>query len=249
MTERNLTFPSARGHQMNAFLALPDSPQGDTPPETGAPAIIVLHEAFGLNDDIRRIARRFADNGYAAFAPDLLDIGGPRLLCIARTMRALSAGGGPALDDIESARAWLAARDGIDGERIGVAGFCLGGGFALLYAARGSMRAAAGFYGTVPAETDALEGICPVLAGYGAKDTRFLGMPGRLTRHLDKLDVPHDIEVYPNAGHSYMNQHSGVLAKIGGLGPLRKMAIGHHPESAEDSWRRMLAFFDTHVRN
>ena len=127
MTERNLTFPSARGRQMNAFLALPDQV-----PDAGAPAVIVIHEAFGLNDDIRRIARRFSHNGYAAFAPDLLDIGGPRLLCISRAMRDLSVGGGAVLDDIESAGDWLVARDGVDGERIGVAGFCMGGGFALL---------------------------------------------------------------------------------------------------------------------
>ena len=73
-------------------------------PDAGAPAVIVIHEAFGLNEGIRRIARRFAANGYAAFSPDLLDIGGPRLLCIARAMRALSGGGGPVLDDIEFAR-------------------------------------------------------------------------------------------------------------------------------------------------
>ena len=72
---------------MGAFLALPD-----TPPDVAVPAVIAIHEVFGLNDDIRRVARRFAANGYAAFAPDLLDIGGPRLLCISRAMRALSLG-------------------------------------------------------------------------------------------------------------------------------------------------------------
>ena len=151
-------------------------------------------------------------------------MGGPRLFCMARAFRDLSRGGGTVLDDIESARAWLAERDGVDGDRIGVAGFCMGGGFALLYAARGSMRAAADYYGLAPGDAEDLDGVCPVLAGYGAKDTRFLGMPGRLTTHLDKLDVPHDIKVYPEAGHSYMNQVS------------KKAIMRCQESSADSSW-------------
>ena len=79
-------------------------------------------------------------------------------------MRTLADGEGRAFADIEAAHAWLAARDEVDQSRMAVAGFCLGGGFALLHAARAEMGTVANFYGRVPREADELEGICPVYA-------------------------------------------------------------------------------------
>src|SRR4029079_1881816 len=97
----DLTFPSSTGAPMRAALALPDRPEP-------RPAVICIHEVFGLNDDIRRIAGRFADLGYVALAVDLYDTGGPRALCIVRTLAILvGGGGGRAIDDLEASRAWL----------------------------------------------------------------------------------------------------------------------------------------------
>src|SRR5713101_8932230 len=113
----DLHFPAAPGRPLRAALALPQA--------TGTrPAVIVIHEIFGLNDDIRRIAGRIADLGYVALAPDLFDRPGLRLLCVARTMAALNRGQGDAFDDLNAARTWLAARPEVDGARIGVIGFC-----------------------------------------------------------------------------------------------------------------------------
>src|SRR5439155_17213246 len=92
-----------RGGAMRAALALP----GTTP----AAGVVVLHEAFGLNDDIRGIAARFADEGYVALAPDLY-APGIKALCIAQAMLALARRRGAALDRAASARDWLAARRG-----------------------------------------------------------------------------------------------------------------------------------------
>ncbi len=243
MSARNLTFPAASGRPMRAFLATPDNPPDP------APAIILIHEFFGLNDDIRRIARRFAEAGYAALAPDLHDTGGPRFLCISRTMRDLGRGSGAPFDDLEAARLWLADRDDVDGERIGVAGFCMGGGFALLYAVGAPVKAAANFYGIVPKTQDELEGVCPVLGSYGALDTRLLPTAKRLDAHLTALNVDHDVQIYDGAGHSFMSQHEGIVGFIGGIWPLTRMHLGYEENAAEDSWRRMLAFFDRHVAN
>ena len=85
----------------------------------------MLHEILGLNGDIRAIAERFASAGYAALAPDLYAGTGIRPLCIVRTLRSLGRGEGPALDAIETARRWLAARPEVDGARMGVVGFCM----------------------------------------------------------------------------------------------------------------------------
>lgn len=241
MPTQTVRIPTADG-ELKASLALPDSSaQLDSP----RPGVIVLHELFGLNNDIRRIAQRFADNGYVALAPDLYSVGPRRrLLCIRRTMQALRSGEGRAFDDIESARAWLAARDDVDQSRLAVAGFCLGGGFAILHAARSPVGVAADFYGAVPREVEALDGICPVFAGYGQLDRAFVAQADRLREHLDTLGVEHEIVVYPGAGHSFMSQYGPVRSLMVRFSPMR---VGHHEPSAEAAWATMLDFFERHL--
>ena len=222
-----------------AALALPG--EADLP----SPGVIVLHELFGLNDDIRRITQQFAENGHVALAPDLYSVG-PRLrpICIRRTMKALRSGSGRAFDDIEAARAWLAERDDVDESRLAVAGFCLGGGFAILHAARAAVGVAADFYGAVPREAEQLEGSCPVFAAYGEKDRVFSGQAARLGGHLEQLGVEHEITVYAGAGHSFMSQYGGFQ---GFLVRHSGMSVGYHQESAEAAWTTMLNFFDRHL--
>jgi carboxymethylenebutenolidase len=222
---------------MRAALALPGRAER-------RPAVIVIHEIFGLNGDIRRIAGRFADLGYVALAPDLYDTGGMRALCVLRTMLALRRGEGSAFDDLEAARAFLATRPEVDGARTGVVGFCMGGGFALLYAVRTPLRVAGAFYGDVPARPEGLDGVCPVLGGYGGRDRMFASQGRRLESHLTALGVPHDIVVYPEAGHSYMSRHEGVFATIAAWGPL---AAGHDARAEGDSWTRIERFFRSHL--
>ena len=233
----NVAFPSSTGRPMRAALALPARAER-------RPGVIVIHEIFGLNDDIRRIAGRFADLGYVALAPDLFDTEGMRLLCIARTMLTLRRGEGPAFADLDAARAWLAARPEVDASRIGAVGFCLGGGFALLYAVRAPLGVSAVFYGDVPKAAAALRGTCPILGGYGGRDRIFAPQGRRLEALLTELDVPHDVRIYPDAGHSYMSEHSGVMATLGAWGP---MAARYDPAAAEDSWTRIESFFRQHL--
>jgi carboxymethylenebutenolidase len=222
---------------MRAALALP----------SGAgrrPAVIVIHEIFGLNDDIRRITGRFADLGYVALAPDLFDTGGPRALCVLRTFLTLRRREGPAFADLEAARTWLATRPEVDATRTGVVGFCLGGGFALLYAVRAPLGAAGVFYGEVPKTADELRGVCPVVAGYGGRDRIFAPQGERLERLLAEAGVSHDVHVYPDAGHSFMSNHSGLMATLNAWGP---MAVGFNPGAEADSWVRLERFFRIHL--
>ena len=237
MTATDVTFPASTGRPMRAALALPAA-------DGRRPSVIVIHEIFGLNDDIRRITGRIADLGWVALAPDLYDTAGARVVCVLRTMLALRRGDGAAFADLEAARAWLAARPEVDAARTGVVGFCMGGGFALLYAVRAPLGAAAAFYGDVPRTADGLRGVCPVMGGYGGRDRVFAAQGERLARHLETLGIPHDVRVYPEAGHSYMSHHTGVMATLGAWGPMK---IGFDARAEADSWARLEAFFRTHL--
>lgn len=224
---------------MRAALALPATSRP-------RPAVIVIHEIFGLNDDIRRITGRVADLGYVALAVDLYDMPGPRALCILATLVGMLRGDpSRPIADLEAARAWLATRPDVDGQRTGVVGFCMGGGFALLYATRAPLRAAGAFYGDVPRTAAELRGVCPVVAGFGGRDRFFAPQGARLERLLAELGVPHDVKTYADAGHSYMSKHApGVLTTVAAWGP---MAAGFDADAEADSWRRLEAFFAEHL--
>ena len=222
--------------ELKAYLAVP--PTGEGP----WPAVVVVHEALGLTDDTRQQADRLAAAGYLAVAPDLFTAGGA-LRCLRSTFRAVLKGEGAAFGDIEATRRWVADRDDSTG-RVGVLGFCMGGGFALLTATRG-FDASAPNYGAVPENAEqVLAGACPVVASYGKRDRMFRGAADRLDGVLTGLGVPHDVKEYPDAGHSFMNRHNlgpfSVLEKVSGFDY-------HHP-SAEDAWARILRFFAEHLR-
>jgi carboxymethylenebutenolidase len=203
----------------------------------------VLHEAFGLTDDIREHADRLAAAGYLALAPDLFSWGAT-FGCLVSAFRSMLSRQGRAFDDIEAAQTWLAAQPGCTG-RVGVIGFCMGGGFALLTASRGWFSAASVNYGMVPKDADALlAGACPIVGSYGGRDFGARGMADRLDTTLTALAVPHDVKEYPEANHSFLNHHEGwhtVFDRVAGF--------GYHEPSARDAWARTLAFFDTYLRN
>jgi carboxymethylenebutenolidase len=208
--------------------------------------VVVLHEAFGLSDDIRRISMRFADHGYAALAPDFLADGAPRFVCMIRFFLGIGRiGTGQPYRDLKAARDWLAARPGIDPARIGVVGFCVGGGFALLHAATNrDVRVVAPFYAHLPKDDEVLRDVCPVVASYGGRDRSLREAGARLEKALTSFGIPHDVRTYPEAGHSFMNVRTGLSDRIGRLSPMR---AGYEESASEDAWRRMLAFFEAHL--
>ncbi|HEX6256333.1 MAG TPA: dienelactone hydrolase family protein [Euzebyales bacterium] len=209
--------------------------------ETAVPGIVVIHEAFGLTDDIVRIADRMADRGYLALAPDLFSWG-PTVRCLVAAFRSLWRGHGRAVADVDACRRHLLARPDCNG-RVGVVGFCLGGGFALLAARRG-YDVAAPNYGHLPRGLPgALRDACPVVASYGADDLGLAGAGDRLAAALRLADVPHDVKTYAGVGHSFMNRHDGWARVVD-----RVPGVGYDQDTAADAWRRIDAFLDRHLR-
>jgi len=219
-----------------AYLAVPVTPGP-------WPGVVAIHEAFGLNDGIRAHADRLAALGYLALAPDLLD-GKFWMRCVRGMFRQITAGSGPAFEVLDACRNWLAERPDCTG-KTGVIGFCLGGGFALMCAPRDGYSAAAVNYGVVPGDAeDALAGSCPVVGSYGARDTMGVSHPERLEAALTALGVPHDIKVYPDAGHGFMDTRPAAL------GPLLTLArLKYDQAAAEDAWQRIFAFFGTYLKD
>ncbi len=213
------------------------------PSSLPAPGVLVLHELFGLNDDIRRIADRFAALGYVAVAPDLLD--GGRISCVARAMAQIQRGEGSIVDTADEHLRSLADREDVIDRRVAVVGFCMGGSFALLLGARGTAQVISANYGIFPGD-DIAQRLCPVIASYGGKD-HLMGRDGiKLSRALEGTDVPHDIVTYPNAGHSFMNEAEGHRVSKALIGrPL--MAVAFDEDATEDSWERIEAFFAEHL--
>ena len=193
------------------------------------PGVVVIHEAYGLNENIKDITRRFAEAGYVALAVDLFTDRN-RAVCMARYMGAMLLGSVNryGIDDLKAGLTYLAKDRTVDARRLGAIGFCMGGGFAIAWACTDSrLKAIAPFYAANPRPLDTVSRrLCPVVGSYPEKD--FTAGAGRaLDKVLEQNHITHDIKVYPNAGHSFFNDRGRAYDKA----------------AAEDSWTRVLKFF------
>jgi carboxymethylenebutenolidase len=236
MEQIDVTFPCDDGHQMRGVLTLPAGSSS-----APRPGLILIYEVLGLNEEMKRVSRDLAAEGYVVLVPDLFDRG-LKFLCIASAIRAMMKQKGQPIDDLEAARRYLADRPEVDRERLGVVGFCMGGGFALLLAMSGRYKVAAPFYGQVP---DDMPLSCPVVASYGGKDKPLTGAAGKLRGHMERLGVDHDIKLYEDAGHSFFTHPIGFFSTK--IGPMLPMHVAYDENAANDSRERMFAFLKKHL--
>ncbi len=207
----------------------PARPEGDGP----FPGIVVIHEAFGLNENMKDITRRFADQGYVALAVDLF-AGRNRAICMFRFMGGLllNSLNNSGIHDLKAALTSLSEQPGVDNSRLGAVGYCMGGSFAIAWACTDDrLKAIAPYYAGNPRPLEAVARLCPVVGSYPDKD--FTTKQGqKLDVELDRYNVPHDIKIYPGAKHSFFND---------------TLKENYNEAAARDSWERVLAFFGEQI--
>ncbi|MGA7409046.1 MAG: dienelactone hydrolase family protein [Bryobacteraceae bacterium] len=230
-----IQISTSRG-AMPAYVAAPAS-------ASPAPGVVVLHDVGGMSPDIRAQADWLAVEGFLAIAPELYHHGG-RISCIRTIMRDCTARRGPTFDDIEAVRSWLSIQPSCNGYA-GVIGFCMGGGIALLLCpGRGFSASSINYGGPLPKEIDALlAAACPIVGSYGAKDRWNKGVANQLERALERAHIAHDVKEYPDAAHSFMNNHQTFWFKA-----LRFAGIAYDEPATLDARRRIAAFFHNHLQ-
>jgi carboxymethylenebutenolidase len=221
---QSVSFPFGTT-QLEGYLARPD---GDGP----FPGVVVIHEIFGLNENIKDIARRFVGAGYFALAVDLF-AGRNRAVCMFRFMgeQLFKPLDNNSIHELKTALTFLAEQPGVDNARLGAIGFCMGGTFAIAWACNDDrLKAIAPYYSRNPRPLEAVARLCPVVGSYPTGD--FTTPEGqKLDVELDRHNIPHDIKIYPGTRHSFFNDKGRT----------------YDAAAAQDSWQRVMAFFKEHI--
>ena len=242
MLAETVRFKGHGGDEISGYLA---RPLGGGP----HPGVVVLHDVFGLVNHVKEVARKIADQGYVALAPDLHHREGPGDPDdVAAIVRA--AGGDPdarTVGDVEGAVAHLRSLDQCTGE-IGVIGFCSGG--RQTYLAACSIRdlaAAVDCYGgrvvAAPDDLNERQPVaplamterlgCPLLGLFGAEDANpSPEQVAQIERELDRHGKTYDLHVYESAGHGFLADYRP----------------SYRQHAAVDAWERIFAWFDTYLR-
>lgn len=209
--------------EVRAYAATPKNVRYNTP------GVVVIMHIWGVDTQIRDVVRRFAKAGYSAIAPDLYSrFGAPSGDGVSDigTFRPFAG----KLDrtqyngDIRAAALWLSVKS--PESKIGVTGFCMGGHIVLIQSVENAdiFAGAAPFYGAVK-DINPREVAVAICGSYGERDT---SIPAEEVHIFDSLlRVPHDIRIYPTAGHAFFDDQRSAYV----------------PSAAQDAWMRTLAFF------
>jgi carboxymethylenebutenolidase len=208
---------------VSGFLALPEGGGKH-------PAIVVIHEWWGLNDQVKEDTQKLAAQGFVALAVDLYR---GKVATTADEAHELMRGvpDDRGIRDLEAAFAYLAARPDVKPGKIGSVGWCMGGGWSIKLAmSEPKLSACAVNYGSLPTEAASIAKIkAPVLGNFGADDR---GITPESVRAFDAAmkaaGKPVDVKIYDGAGHAFENPNN---------------KDGYRPQAAADAWSRMEGFF------
>ena len=225
------TVPSPQGNgSIKGYLVRPVNAG-----TTKLPAVLVVHENRGLNPHIEDIARRLALENFMTFAPDTLtslggypgdDVKGGEMF--GKIDRAKMS------EDLFAAATWLKNRPDSTG-KLGVTGFCFGGGIANALAVRmgSDLAAAVPYYGGAPPIADVPKIKAAILVHHGSADTRLVQAWPEYDAALTAAKVPHEGHIYPDAVHGFNNDAT----------PQR-----YNKAAADESWKRTVAWFNKYLR-
>lgn len=201
------------------------------------PTVIVVQEWWGLNEHIRDVARRFASEGYLAVAPDLYSRQGHKVTAdpnvAAQLMGGLKHEDG--VEDLLSTIGYIRKETTAKASKIGVTGFCMGGGYAALLAcASKDISASAPFYGEVPPDEKLANLNCPMFYVYDENDGWITRKEvDRLAEAFKKFNKQGEVKIYPGTSHGFFND-------------TRKDV--YNAEAAKDAWQRTVKFFERHLK-
>lgn len=203
------------------------TPEGKGP----FPALIVIHEWYGLNDWVKQQAQQLADHGYVTLAVDLY-----RGKVASSSDEAHELMRGLPEDrvrrDLMAAFDYLASQPNVNKAKIGSIGWCMGGGYSLMLALNEPKLAADVInYGRLVTDDAELRKIqSPVLGNFGGQDRGITPESvNAFEAQMKKLGKRIDAKIYPDAGHAFMNENNKG---------------GYRPEDTKDAWTRIYAFFD-----
>jgi len=232
LTSAEINFASTDGAALGGYLT---RPKGDVT----RPAVVVIHGREGINDQIRDVARRLAKAGYVALAPDLLPRPGGTS-SFAKSEAAIA--GDRRLDDETITKSltgginYLRGQSFVGASKIGVVGFCWGGGKALLFTTRSKdLAASVIYYGSNPQNLEDVKNItAPVLGQYGGADERITSAVPQLEAAMKKYGKSFEYKVYPGAPHGFNSDMSPQ---------------NFREEAAKEAWGRTLEFFKKHLQS
>jgi len=225
----SVAFPGEQA-TLNGFLARPSG-------NGSFPAVVIIHEWWGLSDHIKDIAQRFAREGFVALALDCYSRLGYTVTKdpaeAAKWMEQVQSQ--QVLKDLNATTQYLKTLPFVDAWKLAVAGFCMGGTFALMAAAHNSdFKASVPFYGQIPPSDSLKYLICPVLFIHGASDTWILKRDvERLGQAMKQYGKTGEVHSYPNCGHAFFND---------------TRPEAYRPAEAQDAWQRVLAFLRQQLR-
>lgn len=229
VSSETVKYKSADSVDLSGYLS---TPQG----KGKFPAVVVIHENRGLNDHTRDVARRFAAEGFAALAPDILSRKGGTgsMESPDKAREAISQiPAAEALADLKAGISYLDRHAKVKKGRLSSVGFCWGGARSFLLAAEESrLRAAVVFYGSAPPPDKLAQVRCPVLGLYGETDERITSRVPEVAEALKKSGKQFEYKIYTGAGHAFFND----------------TGERYNPEAAKDAWARTLAFLRTNLK-
>ena len=238
-----IQYPSKDGTKINAYLSHPAAPGR-------YPGVIVIMEAFGLNDHIKDVARRFAAEGYVALAPDMYTReGSPDPSNIDSVIKIMfSVPDSQAMADLDAGAVYLKGRPDGAG-KVGAIGFCSGGRYTLMFGCtsknlNAAVDSAGGFIIQDASQItpqrpvspiDMVSNLsCPLLALFGEEDPNpSPAHAERLKAELDKHSKTYEFRMYPNAGHAFFADYRPSYRAV----------------AAQDMWHRVLVFYDKYLKN